>query len=71
MKVWWTRPGSLPLADPKGQVVLLAREPRQVEHDDEVDPALVQAAVPEQPLELAAVRGLGALAFLVEAFKDS
>jgi hypothetical protein len=32
--------------------------------------ALVQAAVREQFLKLAAIRGLGALAFFVEAFED-
>ena len=51
-------------------VVLLPREAREVVHDDEVDLALVCAAVLQQRLELAAVRGLGALAFFVEAFKD-
>ena len=51
-------------------VVLVAREARQVEHDHEMDAALVQPAVREQVLELAAVRGLRALAFLVEAFED-
>ena len=51
-------------------VVLLPREPREVVHDDEVDLALVRAAVLQQRLELAAVRGLGALAFFVEAFED-
>ena len=51
-------------------VVLLAREPREVVHDHEVDLALMRAAVLQQCLELTAVRGLGALAFLVEAFED-
>jgi hypothetical protein len=32
--------------------------------------ALVQPAVREQVLKLAAIRGLGALAFLVKAFED-
>jgi len=51
-------------------VVLLARESREVVYDDEVDFALVRAAVLQQCLELTAVRGLGALAFFVEAFED-
>jgi hypothetical protein len=48
-------------------VVLVPREARQVEHDHEMDAALVQSAVREQVLKLAAIRGLGAFAFLVEA----
>ena len=51
-------------------VVLLPREAREVVHDDEVNLGLVCAAVLQQCLELTAVRGLGALAFFVEAFKD-
>ena len=51
-------------------VVLVAREARQVEHDHEMHAALVQPAEREQVLKLAAIRGLGALAFLVEAFED-
>ena len=51
-------------------VVLVPREARQVEHDHEMHAALVQPAVRQQVLELAAIRGLGALAFLVEAFED-
>ena len=51
-------------------VVLVAREPRQVEHDHEMDTALVQAAEREQLLKLAAVRRLRALAFFVEALED-
>ena len=51
-------------------VVLIPREARQVEHDHEMHAALVQPAVREQVLKLAAVRGLGALAFLVEPFED-
>jgi len=35
-----------------------------------VHAALVQAAVREKVLELTAVRGLGALAFLVKPFED-
>ena len=52
-------------------VVLVPREARQVEHDHEVHAALVHAAEREQVLELAAVRGLRALAFLVEPLEDS
>ena len=51
-------------------VVLVPREARQVEHDHEVNTALVQPAEPEQVLKLTAIRRLGALAFLVEAFED-
>jgi hypothetical protein len=51
-------------------VALLPREAREVVHDDEVDFALVRAAVRQQGVELAAVRGLGAFAFFVEAFAD-
>jgi hypothetical protein len=51
-------------------IVLVAREARQIEHDHEVHAALVQPAVREQVLELAAIGGLGALAFLVKAFED-
>jgi len=51
-------------------VVLVAREACQVEHDDEVHAALVQAAERQQLLKLAAIRGLRALAFLVEAFEN-
>jgi hypothetical protein len=51
-------------------VVLFAREAREVEDDDEVNLALARPAVLQQSLELTAVRGLGALAFLVEAFED-
>lgn len=51
-------------------VVLLAGEPREVVHDDEVDLALVGAAVLQQGLKLVAVRRLGTLAFFVEAFED-
>ena len=51
-------------------VVLLPREAREVVHDDEMNLALVRAAVLQQRLELAAVCGLGALAFFVKAFKD-
>jgi hypothetical protein len=51
-------------------VVLLAREARQVVHDHEVNLALVRPAVLQEVLELAAVRGLGAVAFFVEALED-
>jgi hypothetical protein len=51
-------------------VVLVACESRQGEHDDEMHTALVQAAIHEQALELAAVRGLGTLALFVEAFEN-
>ena len=51
-------------------VVLVAREAGQIEDHDEVHAALVQTAVREQPLKLAAVRRLRPLAFLVEAFDD-
>ncbi len=51
-------------------VVLVACESRQVEHDDEVHAALVQAAEREQLLKLAAVGRLRTLAFLVKAFED-
>jgi hypothetical protein len=51
-------------------IVLVARKARQVEHDHEVNAALVQAAEGEPILKLTAVGGLGALAFLVESFED-
>jgi hypothetical protein len=51
-------------------VVLLPCESREVVHDHKVDLALVRTAVLQQRLELAAVRGLGALALYVEAFED-
>ena len=51
-------------------VVLVPREARQVEHDHEMHSALVQPAVRQQVLKLAAIRGLRALAFLVKAFED-
>ena len=51
-------------------IVLVACEAGQVEHDHEVHAALVQSAECQQVLELAAIGGLGALAFLVEAFDD-
>jgi hypothetical protein len=51
-------------------VALLAREAREVVHNDEVDLALMRPAVLQRRLELAAVRGLGAPALFVEAFED-
>jgi hypothetical protein len=51
-------------------VVLLPREAREVVHDDEVDPAFVDAAVLQQALELAPVRGLRALTLFPEPFED-
>ena len=51
-------------------VVLLARKARQVVNDHEVNLALVGSAVLQQRLELAAVRGLGALALFVKSFED-
>ena len=51
-------------------VVLLAREPREVEDDDEVNLALVRPAVLQQSLQLTAVGGLCALAFFLEPFED-
>src|SRR5205814_5877466 len=48
-------------------VVLLARESRQVEDDHELDSALVLAAELQQLLELGAVGGFRALAFLAES----
>src|SRR5688572_19962725 len=51
-------------------VVLLAGEPREVVHDHEMNLALACPAVLQQVLKLTAVRGLGALALLVEPFED-
>jgi hypothetical protein len=51
-------------------IVLLSCEPREVVDDDEVDLALVCAAVLQEILQLAAVGRLGALALLMEALKD-
>ena len=51
-------------------VVLLTREARQVEDDDELYPAFVKAAELQQLLKLRAVGGLRALAFLAESSKD-
>jgi hypothetical protein len=52
-------------------IVLLSCEPREVVDDDEVDLALVCAAVLQEILQLAAVGRLGALALLMEALKDA
>ena len=51
-------------------IVLLSCESREVVHDDEVDLALVRAAVLQEILQLAAVGRLGALTLLMEALKD-
>ena len=51
-------------------VVLVTREACQIKHDHEMHAALVQSTVREQVLKLAAIRGLGALAFLGKAFED-
>jgi hypothetical protein len=51
-------------------VVLVPRESRQVEHDNEMHAALVQAAEREQVLKLAAVRRLRAFTFLVKPSED-
>jgi hypothetical protein len=63
-------PKRLQMRPQREMVVLVAGEARQVEHDHEVHAALVQPTEREQVLELAAICGLGALAFLVEAFED-
>jgi phosphoserine aminotransferase len=51
-------------------VVLVPREARQVEDDDELDAALVRAAELQQLLQLGAIGGLRALAFLAESRED-
>ncbi len=51
-------------------VVLLASESCQVENDDELHAALVRAAELQEPLQLRAIRSLGALAFLAEPLED-
>ena len=48
-------------------VVLLTRKARQVEDDNELDPALVRATELQQLLEFGAIGGLGALAFFAES----
>ena len=48
----------------------LPRETRQVEHDHEMHAAFIRTAIRGQVLKLAAIGGLGALAFLVKAFED-
>ena len=51
-------------------VVLVAREPRQVEHDEEVNFAFVAATVRKHSLELAPIGSLRAFAFFFEALED-
>ena len=51
-------------------VVLFAREPRQVEDDDEMNFALVRPAVLEKPLQLRTVGGLCALPFFPEPLEN-
>jgi hypothetical protein len=51
-------------------VVVVPRETRQIEHNHEMDTALVQPAVSEQVLKLAAICRFGALAFLMEPLED-
>ena len=51
-------------------IVLLSCEPREVVHDNEVNLALVRAAVLQEVLQLAAVGRFGALALLLEAAED-
>ena len=51
-------------------VVLLSREPRQVENNDELDAAFVLAAELQELLQLGAIGGLRALAFLAETRDD-
>jgi hypothetical protein len=51
-------------------VVLLSCKPREVVHDDEVDLALVRAAVLQEILQFAPVGRLGALALFLETLED-
>ncbi|PYR07982.1 MAG: hypothetical protein DMF99_20795 [Acidobacteria bacterium] len=51
-------------------VVLVSREARQVEDDDELDGAFVCAAKLQQLLQFGAIGGLRALAFLAESRED-
>lgn len=51
-------------------IVFLTREAREVVHDDEMDFALVRAAVLEEVLQFAPVSRLGALALFLEAVDD-
>src|SRR5687767_11463945 len=51
-------------------VVLVPRKAGQIEHNKEVHLAFVAAAVLEQSLELAPVRGFRAFAFFLEALED-
>ena len=48
-------------------IVLLSGEPRQVEDDDELEFAFIGAAELQQLLQLGAIGGLRALAFLAES----
>ncbi|MDP9222828.1 MAG: hypothetical protein M3P18_03050 [Actinomycetota bacterium] len=55
----------------KGEmVVFLPSKSRQVEHYDELDPALVRSAEVQQLLKFGAIGGLRALAFLAKARDD-
>ena len=55
----------------KGEmVVFLPSKSRQVEHDDELDPALVRSAEVQQLLKFGAIGGLRAVAFLAKARDD-
>ena len=51
-------------------VVLVPREARQVEDDDELDGAFVRAAELQKLLEFSAIGGLRALPFLAESRED-
>ncbi len=51
-------------------VVLFAREPGEVEDNNEVNLALVRPAVLEEPLQLRAVGGLCALPFFPEPLEN-
>ena len=51
-------------------VVFFAREPREVEDDNKVNPALVCPAVLEEPLQLRSVGSLRALAFFPELLEN-
>lgn len=51
-------------------IVLVPREARQIEDDEEVHFAFVSTAVSEHPLKLAPVGSLRAFAFFFEALED-
>ena len=51
-------------------VVLVPREARKVEDDDELDGAFVRAAELQKLLQFGAIGGLRALAFLAESRED-